>query len=239
MGLESRDPYRETPKQRRSHLPWLLGALILAAALFAASPRGHLLLGLSQARFSGEHGNLQDAGSSPLPGTSQITLQAAPLYPAGDPWKGYLADERTCPGGERTDLPPDRQVEVMICLIDWARLRHGLSPPMQTALLATTALQKAHEIVRCRNFDHAACGDHPATDVRAAGYQGAWGENLYIADGRYGAPRAALDGWLNSPDHRENLFRPEWRTQGVALVELDRFGPYHGAELWVSHFGSE
>jgi len=239
MGVESRDWYRETPKKRRWIVPWLLGTLILGAGLFAASPRGHRLLGLQQTRRSGEHARHQDPVVSPLPGAPGIRLHQAPLYPERDPWRRYLADERTCPGGERTDLPPDRQVEVMRCLIDWARQQHGLNPPMQTALLTSTALQKAQEIVRCHNFDHAACGSDPATDVRATGYHGAWGENLYIASGRYGAPRVALDGWLNSPGHRENLFRPEWRTQGIALAKLDEFGAYHGAELWVSHFGSK
>ena len=127
----------------------------------------------------------------------------------------------------------------MLCLIDWARQRRGLSMPMQTALFTSTALQKAQEIVRCQNFAHAACGGEPEDDVRRTAYHGAWGENLYIADGRFGAPRVALDGWLNSPDHRDNLFRPEWTTQGIALVKLARFGPYRDASLWVSHFGSE
>jgi uncharacterized protein YkwD len=127
----------------------------------------------------------------------------------------------------------------MLCLIDWARHQRGLGLPTQTTLLASTALLKGNEIVHCRNFAHAACGGDPAEDIRATGYRGAWGENLYIAGGRYGAPRVALDGWLNSPEHRENLFRPEWLTQGIAVIKLDEFGPYHPMTLWVSHFGSE
>ena len=102
-----------------------------------------------------------------------------------------------------------------------------------------TLIEKANEIVRCHNFSHTACGQVPDADVRAVGYRGAFGENLYIAGGRYGSPRVALDGWLNSPGHRENLFRPQWRAQGIAVLKLDRFGPYHKMTLWVSHFGSE
>jgi uncharacterized protein YkwD len=105
-------------------------------------------------------------------------------------------------------------------------------------LLDHTAIEKAEEIVRCHDFDHAACGQSPDSDVRAAGYLGSFGENLYIAGGRYGAPRVALDAWLNSPGHRENVFRREWRTQGIAILKVDRFGPYRDMTLWVSHFGS-
>jgi hypothetical protein len=239
MGVEDRDSYRDPPQQRRPVIPWLVGALLLAVALFAASPSGHRLLRLPGTRLSGEHFSHQDIAFSPLPGGPRISVHQAPLYPDRDPWRGFLADEQTCPGGERTDLPRQQQVEVMLCLIDWARQQNGLSTPIQTALLTSTALQKGKEIVRCHNFAHAACGGDPAADIRRTAYHGAFGENLYIADGRYGAPRVALDGWLNSPSHRENLFRPEWRTQGIALLKLDRFGPYHGASLWISHFGSE
>ena len=166
-------------------------------------------------------------------------MHKAALYPANDQWLDYLADEVTCPGGERTDLPPAQQAAVMLCLINWARQRAGLFSPPATALLDGTAVQKANEIVRCRNFAHAACGGDPAADIRAMGYRGVWGENLYIAAGRSGAPRVALDAWLNSPHHRENLFHPDWRTPGIAVLKLDQFGEYHDMTLWVSHFGSE
>jgi hypothetical protein len=35
---------------------------------------------------------------------------------------------------------------------------------------------------------------------------------------------APLGGWLNSPHHRENLFRPEWRFQGIAVEKIAKFG---------------
>jgi len=241
MGVEDRDWYRETPPQQHRSNLWLLGALVLAAALFVASPAGHRLLHMpGGTRFSGEHlSHEDDIVDSPLPKTRGITSGQGPLYPPADPWKRFLADEPTCPGGERTDLPPQQQAEVMLCLIDWARQQAGLSQPVPTVLLTSTAVQKGVEIVRCHSFAHAPCGGEPDADVRRADYQGAFGENLYIADGRFGAPRVALDAWLNSPGHRKNLFRAEWRAQGIALLELRHFGPYHGAELWISHFGSE
>ena len=126
----------------------------------------------------------------------------------------------------------------MVCLVNFARAKRGLARLWPVGLLNDSSLAKADKIVRCREFEHAACGDDPAADVRSAGYVRAFGENLYIAGGRWGAPRVALDGWLNSPGHRENLFRPEWRTQGIAIEKLDRFGDYRDAALWVNQFGS-
>ena len=237
MGIESRDWYREEPPKRRLGfawlIAWLIGALVLGAVVFAATSQGRRALGI-------DGRPAQPGASSTLRlGGPPLAIDRAGLYPASDPWRRYLADEQTCPGAERTDLPLDRQAQVMLCLIDWARQRAGLTLLPQTVLLASTSLQKANEIVRCQNFAHAACGDDPDADVRTAGYRGTFGENLYVAGGRLGAPRVALDGWLNSPGHRENLFRPEWRTQGIALIKLDRFGPYRNALLWVSHFASE
>jgi hypothetical protein len=216
MGVEDRDWYRETQQQQQQHRSnlWLLGALVLVVTLFVGSPAGHRLLHMPGTRFSGERVfHPEGVVVTPLPGAPGVALHRAPLYAPGDPWRSYLADERVCPGGERTDLSAQQQVEVMLCLIDWAQRKAGLSEPMPTALLTSTAVQKGQEIVRCQNFAHAACGDDPAADVRRADYHGSWGENLYIADGRFGAPRVALDAWLNSPGHRQNLFRAEWRAQ--------------------------
>jgi uncharacterized protein YkwD len=201
-----------------------IGIVVVAVILFAVTSRD-----------GRAH---QDVKLSLLPGAPAITIHRAALYPADDPWQSYLASEQTCPGGERTDLPIATQVQVMLCLIDYARRQRGLNSPIPTSLLATTALQKAQEIIRCNNFAHAPCGGSPDDDIRATGFQGEFGENLYIATGRYGAPRVALDGWLNSTEHRENLFRPEWQTQGIAAVKLDTFGAYHHATLWVSHFAT-
>ena len=87
-------------------------------------------------------------------------------------------------------------------------------------------------------FLHDACGDDPAADVRAAGYDGPWGENLY-REGRLGAPRVALDGWLNSPEHRENLFTPTWQTDGIAATTAAHIGKYSDVTIWVNQFGSD
>ena len=48
---------------------------------------------------------------------------------------------------------------------------------------------------------------------------------------------AAVDGWLNSTDHRLNLFRSEWRLQGIALRHTDRLRDQHDVAIWVSEFG--
>ena len=48
---------------------------------------------------------------------------------------------------------------------------------------------------------------------------------------------APVDGWLNSPGHRATLFRAEWRTQGIAVEKVKKFGQDRNMTLWVNQFG--
>jgi uncharacterized protein YkwD len=237
VGVQDRDWYRQPPpRQRRSStaqtVAIVLGVLVVAGVALHA-------LRIRQPTFEGEHRTLiPDTRISLLPGLPAVTLHNSPLYPRNDPWQAYLAGEQTCPGGERNNAPLAAQATTMVCLVNFAREQRGLRPLTIVALF-NSSVAKTERIVRCRQFAHDACGEDPASDARAAGYRGDFGENLYIADGRWGAPRVALDGWLNSPGHRENLFRPEWRTEGIAVDKLDSFGPYRDAELWVQEFGTD
>src|SRR4051812_48158067 len=148
---------------------------------------------------------------------SEPPTSQAPLYAADDPWAAWLAPESSCPGGE-TAAARRTEATTMLCLINYARAHQGLGPVALVTSLTAASAAKAGDIVRCGEFEHGACGkrsDQAATD---AGYPaaGGWGENLYIGEGRRGAPRRAMDGWLNSTEHRENLFLSQWRTAGHA-----------------------
>ena len=51
------------------------------------------------------------------------------------------------------------------------------------------------------------------------------------------APRPAVDAWLNSPGHRENLFQPDWRTVGISLLPGATLDDIEDGVVWVNHFG--
>ena len=210
----------------------IVGGLVLAAALrwklegpaatYGGAPQTHA--GPAKIRL--------------LPGILSLSIGGDELYAADDPWQAYLADEQTCPGGEAVDAPLVEQAGTMVCLVNYARSKRGLQPLATLGFLNEAALAKAGRIARCLDFNHNACGEDAASEVRSIGYRGAWGENLFIAGGQYGAPRPALDGWLNSPGHRANLFRPEWRIQGIAVQKMDEFGRDRDMTLWVNQLGS-
>jgi uncharacterized protein YkwD len=167
----------------------------------------------------------------------QLALATTSLYAENDPWKSYLASESVCPGGERTDLPVERQVAAVACLVNYAREREGLRDLVVLPVLNGASIRKARAIIRCENFAHNPCGGDWTTAVRSTGYPGVFGENLYVASGRWGAPRVAVDAWLNSAPHRANLFRRAWREQGLAVLPRESFGDYTNVAVWVSVLG--
>jgi uncharacterized protein YkwD len=168
-----------------------------------------------------------------LPGVRQ------PLYARNDDWLAYLAPEAVCPGGEELAASVDAQERTMVCLINFARRHAGLQPLALSKTLSFAASLKVADIVRCRDFAHAACGKDPHAVADEAGYpEVSWGENLYFSTGPRGAPRPALDGWLNSPHHRENLLDGRWREQGIALIKAKAFSHGADAAVWASQFGA-
>jgi len=181
--------------------------------------------------------SLRTVASSLAPGERKLTITTQSLYAKNDPWRAYLAGESVCPGGERIDLPAPQQAETVACLINFARKRHGLRPLVVRASLNGASVTKAKAIVQCQTFAHNPCGRNWVSSVRTAGYAGPVGENLYVATGRWGAPRVAIDAWLNSASHRENLFARRWREQGIAVLPNESFGGYRNVALWVSVLG--
>ena len=161
----------------------VVAGLLLAGALQAMT-KG------SAATYGGEQSSHQGATKiSLLPGSPGSASAATALYAKNDPWKAYLADEQTCPGGEELDAPLAEQANTMVCLVNYARRKRGLQPVATVGVLNQSSLAKANRIVRCLDFNHNACGEAPEADIRALGYNGAWGENLFISGGPYGAPR--------------------------------------------------
>ena len=101
---------------------------------------------------------------------------------------------------------------------------------------------KADDIVRCKEFSHTACGATTLSAFERAGYvspyqSSRYGENLAWGGDVAGSPRGALLGWLESDEHRSNLFRAEWTEQGIALVHAADFRGVAKSSVWVSHFG--
>jgi uncharacterized protein YkwD len=127
----------------------------------------------------------------------------------------------------------------MICALNYAGVREGLKTLPVSPLLRRSAHIKALDIVHCQDFSHAACGKDPHAVADEVGYPNVdWGENIYAGPGPFRAARAGADGWLNSPHHRENLFRTKWTEQGISVVIAKHFKGQDNVAIWVSEFGA-
>ncbi len=122
-------------------------------------------------------------------------------------------------------------------LTNQEREKAGLSWLKWNDLLAATATDYAGDLVARNYFSHTSKeGTMPWDRAKEHGYPtygwgGAYvGENL--AQG-FASPEEAVKAWMNSPGHRANLLKREYRELGVGVV-VDATG----RKTWVQNFGS-
>jgi uncharacterized protein YkwD len=116
-------------------------------------------------------------------------------------------------------------------LVNRERARYGLAPLAYERRLDTAAERHNQQQVATRMMAHAGIGDGtPGDRVRAAGWNGAWGEN--VATGQL-SPEQVVAEWMASPGHRRNILDPNFRHLGVAYsVASD------GRSYWTQKFGA-
>lgn len=152
-----------------------------------------------------------------------------------------LAPSGACPGADQIDLPDADETSAMLCLINDARVANGARPLAHSPMLDASAASKAQNIMRCDDFSHTACGQPFSVTFELAGYLAGtgvqFGENLAHGSGSLATPRSIMESWLDSADHRQNLFDASWTEYGVALRKGTLLGT-PGTGLWVAHFGT-
>ncbi len=168
-----------------------------------------------------------------------LALAIPAVASASDPYADLLAPESVCPGQSDASLPAAAQEQTMVCLHRYARSQEHLSGLRISKQLRGSAARKAHDIRRCRQFSHYACGRNAFYwEQRTGFFRGTYGagENLALTYGEDATPRGTMDLWLNSPEHRSNLLNPRYRNVGMALV-TGQFAGNSGAHIWVAQFG--
>lgn len=152
----------------------------------------------------------------------------------------FIAPDTLCPGAAEAATSREQAVQVMTCLVNVARQRRGLRALTISPALQQAAALKLSADQACNEFSHTPCG-YPFTSIfKRVGYtKGSWsvGENLAWGQGELGTPRSILDAWLNSPEHRANLFSPGWREMGIAFATPQTFIGYQDVVLWANAFG--
>ena len=133
-----------------------------------------------------------------------------------------------------SNWPADRAdlAAQVVTLVNAHRAQLGLVPLVVSPTLTAAAEWKARNMAAYDYLDH----DDPAPDARTAGERvlacgypaTEWGENIGTG---YATAQAVVDAWLASPEHRENIERPEFRATGVGAAGAP-------AMYWAQSFGA-
>lgn len=153
-------------------------------------------------------------------------------------------------GGARTaqavvgDCTPDASwgtlstsyADQVLALVNQHRTAMGLSPLSTSSTLTAAAQWKALHMAYYRYMQH----DDPAPPVArtwverlvACGYSGDGPTGENIAHG-YQTPQAVVDGWLDSPEHRDNIEYPGFSSIGIGAAQAS-----NGTWYWTQDFSS-
>jgi uncharacterized protein YkwD len=123
--------------------------------------------------------------------------------------------------------------------INVVRIQYGLRPLGPSRALTTAAEAYTRTMLRRGFFDHnspngVTLAQRLKSRYSPAGYtRWAVGENLLTSSAKIGAKRA-VEAWLNSPGHRENLLSPTFRQMGIVAVHQQSApGVFGGGEALV------
>lgn len=133
--------------------------------------------------------------------------------------------------GYAANIPPSEVVR----LTNEKRIQAGLNPLSENAVLSQAAQAKGADMLNKDYWAHVAPdGTQPWKFFSDLGYKYKYaGENL-ARD--FSNPSSAVEAWLASPSHKDNLLSPKYKEIGVAVIEGDLGGV--DTTLVIQFFGT-
>jgi uncharacterized protein YkwD len=122
--------------------------------------------------------------------------------------------------------------------LNGVRESHGLRPLRLSTALTAAARQHTFEMLDAGYFEHQSANGQPFWKRVAQFYpqgDGKWmvGENLIWCSPTLRA-RKAVELWMDSPGHRQNILSPTWHEIGIAAVHADdSTGEYGGGAVTI------
>lgn len=117
------------------------------------------------------------------------------------------------------------------------RIENGLSPLTWNNLLDRAADSHSENMAVQDFFSHTDLQGQSSSDRGVTvGYGAFVGENIAVG---YDTPEAVVQGWINSPPHRENLLNPLYQDIGIGYYYLENdTGSENWNHYWTQVFGS-
>lgn len=120
--------------------------------------------------------------------------------------------------------------DAVIELTNKARADHGLAPLAENQLLNSIAEARARDMLEKQYFAHVSPTGQQASDIaQSVGYAyRIIAEN--IGSGIFFTNRKIIDGWMQSPGHRQNILSTEVQDIGAAVVR----GKMKGMDTYIT-----
>ena len=132
---------------------------------------------------------------------------------------------------------PENAVDEVIRLINVERAAHGLKPLKPHPQLMAAAEFHAEYMAKNDCYEHVCRGGPTVQErIRQSGYRSGASENIHAAQR---TPEGVVQGWMDSPGHRENILTANDTEIGVGHYYLAPDGgrvPYY--HYWVANFAT-
>jgi uncharacterized protein YkwD len=158
---------------------------------------------------------------------------AAPAQAADCPFADAQAGSAT----------PQQLSDATVCLLNEQRAAAGLQPLRASAPLGATAQHYAEYMVSDEHFAHQDESGHNVvyrvlnTEPSLADRWVVLGENLGWGTYDLATPRSMVQGWMNSPTHRDNILYPSYDEIGVGITPGAPVAGRDGALTYATVFG--
>jgi uncharacterized protein YkwD len=132
-----------------------------------------------------------------------------------------------------------------VCLLNEQRAAAGLRPLSASAPLDTAAQRYAEYMVSDAHFAHEDESGHNvvyrvvSADPSLADRWVVLGENLGWGTFDLATPRSMVEGWMNSPTHRDNILYPDFAEIGVGITPGAPLDGRDGALTYTTVFGEQ
>lgn len=133
---------------------------------------------------------------------------------------GAAAETCTVPVAQPTGETVAASIVATVCLANQERAAAGVPPLTLDMGLLAVASGYARRMVAEQFFAHVAPdGSSLETRLGVIGYEPDMaGENLYWGEAAMATPAQAVQGWMHSEEHRQNLLDPAFRRVGVGIA---------------------
>jgi uncharacterized protein YkwD len=143
-------------------------------------------------------------------------------------------------GPYRPEATPDVEKvrELIVSKTNGFRKKHEGSPLSRNAKLDAAAQDFAQYMARTDRYGHHADGREPAERVEAHKYDLCIiAENIAYQFATTGfateeLAEGAVQGWINSPGHRENMLRPHVTEMGAGVAQSEKTGVFYLVQLF-------